>query len=169
MMHIKKLMLHNNRGSVLPDKDFINHVEAWRNVHPNEGVFGPIVKHTWQVDGWSYERLNLRNDGLYVLPDASGFLVCEKVDRADNLLLLDVYGKERMRLSVPWQLTRQPTPESAKYPSRFIGLTTPWDNPKTGEIGKFGVLAWVQYAGDYAFELDWQTGQFKWGYFLERG
>lgn len=104
-----------------------------------------------------------------VLPDASGFFLCEKVDRPDNLLLLDVYGKERMRLSVPWQLTRQPTPESAKYPSRFIGLTTSWNNPETGEIGKFGVLAWVQYAGDYAFVLDWKTGQFKWGYFLERG
>jgi len=82
MMHIKELMLHNNRGSVLPDKDFINHVKVWRNVHPNEGVFGPIVKHTWQVDGHYFERSNPRNDGLNELPDASGFLLCEQVDRA---------------------------------------------------------------------------------------
>jgi len=57
----------------------------------------------------------------------------------------------------------------AVCPSHFVGLTTPWDNPKTGEKGQFAVLAWVQYAGDYAFELDWKTGQFLWGYYLERG
>ncbi len=166
---ISKLTRHNNRGDSWPDKNFLEHLKEWDKTHQNQPTYGPIVRHTWQVDGQSYERLNPRNDGFYELPDASGFLLCEKVDRPDNLLLLDVYGKERMRLSVPWQLTRLPTPESAKYPTRFIGLTTPWANPKTGEVGKFAVLAWVQYAGDYAFELDWQTGEFKWGYFLERG
>lgn len=115
------------------------------------------------------ERKNPRNDYFRPLPDATGFLLCENVERADNLVLLDAYGKERMRLAVPWQLTHQPTSESAAYPSHFIGLTTPWDNPRTGEKGKFAVLAWVQYAGDYAFELDWRTGQFLWGYYLERG
>lgn len=95
--------------------------------------------------------------------------MCENVERSDNLLLLDSYGKERMRLSIPWQLTRQPTSLSAEYPSHFLGLTTPWDNPKTGEVGQFAVLAWVQYGGDYAFELDWRTGQFLWAYYLERG
>ncbi len=169
MSNVEKVLRHNNRGEVLPIENSDYYYNEWLKKHPGEFVFGLIVKHTWQVDGRSYERLNPRNDGLDVLPDASGFLLCEQIDRPDNLLLLDAYGKERMRLSVPWQLTRQPTPESSKYPSRFIGLTTPWDNPKTGEIGKFGVLAWVQYAGDYAFELDWHTGQFKWGYFLERG
>lgn len=169
MNKVEKLQRHNSRGDVLPSENSDYHYNEWLKKRPGEFVFGPIAKHTWQVDGRCLERLNPRNDGLDVLPDASGFLLCEKVDRPDNLLLLDVYGRERMRLSVPWQLTRQPTPESAKYPSHFVGLTTPWDNPKTGEIGKFGVLAWVQYAGDYAFELDWSTGQFLWGYFLERG
>lgn len=169
MNKIEKLLRHNRHSEVLPQENSDYFYSEWLKKHPGEFVFGPIVKHTWQVDGRNYERLNLRNDGFDVLPDTSGFLLCEKIERSDNLVLLDPYGQERMRLSVPWQLTRQPTPESAKYPTRFIGLTTPWDNPKTGEIGKFGVLAWVQYAGDYAFELDWQTGQFKWGYFLERG
>jgi hypothetical protein len=169
MKVVSNLFRHNDRGEALPAKDYVEHYEVWRKSHPHQPVFGPIVKHTWKVDGKEIERINLNNDPFYELPDSSGFLLCEQVDRPDNLLLLDVYGKERMRLSVPWQLTRQPTSESAKYPTRFIGLTTPWDNPKTGEVGKFGVLAWVQYAGDYAFELDWQTGQFKWGYFLERG
>lgn len=169
MSLVTDLIRHNNRGDALPDKDFLEHLKEWDKTHPNEPVFGPIAKHTWRVDGVSYERLNPRNDNFRIFPDSSGFLLCEKVDRPDNLVLLDVDGKERMRLSVPWQLTRDPHSESAAYPSHFVGLTTPWDNPKTGEVGQFAVLAWVQYAGDYAFELDWRAGQFRWGYFLERG
>jgi hypothetical protein len=169
MTQVINLLLHNHRGDTLPEKDFLIHLKEWRKSHPGEFVFGPIAKHTWQVNDQCYERLNSRNDGLEELPDSSGFLLCEKVDRIDNLLLLDAYGKERMRLSVPWQLTRDPHPEMAVYPSHFVGLTTPWDNPKTGEVGKFAVLAWVHYAGNYAFELDWHTGKFLWGYFLERG
>jgi hypothetical protein len=166
---VRNLSRHNSRGGILPTKDADFHYEEWRKKHPGEVVFGPITRHTWQVDGRAYDRLNSRNDGLYEFPDSTGFLLCEQVDRPDNLVLLDAYGKERMRLSVPWQLTRKPTPESAAFPSHFIGLTTPWDNPNTGEVGKFAVLTWVQYAGDYAFELNWNTGQFLWGYYLERG
>ncbi|MES2415262.1 MAG: hypothetical protein V4614_15780 [Pseudomonadota bacterium] len=125
---------------------------------------GPTVRHTWQVDGMSYERLNSRNGYLRMTPDASGFLLCEQEERSDNLVLLNAYGQERMRLTLPWQLTRSPTLEDAKYPSHFLGLTTPWDNTRTGEKGNFAVLAWMQCAGDYAFELDWRTGRFLWGY-----
>ncbi|WP_090143274.1 hypothetical protein [Limnohabitans sp. DM1] len=169
MKKVVDFLRHNSRNEVLPLENSDSHYNEWRKQHPTEFVFGPIVKHTWQVDGQGYERTNPRNDGLDVLPDQSGFLLCEKLDRNDNLVLLDAYGQEHMRLSVPWQLTRDPHPEMAAYPSHFVGLTTPWDNPKTGQQGKFAVLAWVQYAGDYAFELDWKTGQFLWGYFLERG
>lgn len=169
MTNVVNLIMYNNRGEKLPDENSDFHYAEWRKVHPGEVVFGPITKHSWQVDDVIHERLNPRNDGLDVLPDGSGFLLCEKVDRPDNLVLLDAHGEERMRLSVPWQLTRHPTPNSAAYPSHFVGLTTPWDNPKTGEAGKFAVLTWVEYAGNYAFELDWRTGQFLWGYYLERG
>ncbi|MDZ7922279.1 hypothetical protein [Rhodoferax sp.] len=166
---VSNLICHNNRGDFLPELTFTEDYEVWRRSNPDDPVFGPIVKHTWHVDGVQIERLNQRNDPLYELPDATGFLLCEHVERSDNLVLLDVYGKERVRLAMPWQLTQRPTSQSAGYPSRFLGLTTPWDNPKTGQLGKFAVLAWVEYAGDYAFELDWKTGQFLWGYFLERG
>lgn len=169
MSKIKYLARHNSRGEILPFEDADYHYNEWLKKHPGEFVFGPVAKHTWQVDSLRFERLNPRNDGLDMLPDASGLLVCENAERSDNLVLLDAFGKERMRLSVPWQLTRTPTPRSTAHPSRFIGLTTPWDNPATGEIGKFALLAWVQFAGDYAFELDWRTGQFLWGYYLERG
>ena len=137
--------------------------------NPKCNYRGPTTRHFWVVEGKPYQRLNPRNDYLRMLPDSTGFLLCENVERQDNLVLLDTCGKERMRLSVPWKLTKTPTPESAHYPSRFIGITTPWDNPETGEQGKFGVLAWMQYSGDYCFELDYTTGQFLWGYFLERG
>lgn len=169
MNSVQNILRYNNRGEVLPVDNADEHYRLWRNSHPGEIVFGPIVKRTWEFNGQSYERLTPDNEGLDPLPDRSGFLLCEKPDRNDNLVLLDAHGTEQMRLSVPWQLTRDPHPEMAAYPSRFIGVTTPWDNPKTGEVGKFAVLAWVHLAGDYAFELDWQTGKFLWGYFLERG
>lgn len=169
MRKISGLMRHNSQGEILPAENADSHYKEWLKQHPGQFVFGPITKHTWQVENVACERLNPRSDGLDVLPDGSGFLLSEKGERSDNLVLLDAHGKERMRLSVPWQLTRDPHPEMAAYPSHFLGLTTPWDNPQTGEEGKFAVLAWVQYAGDYAFELDWKTGQFLWGYFLERG
>lgn len=169
MNAVVSFFLHNDRGDALPGKDFTEHYELWRASHPREFVFGPIVKHTWQVNGVSYERVNPRHDEVDVLPDGSGLLLCEKLNRSDNLLLLDAFGKERMRLSVPWQLTRDPHPKMATYPSHFVGRTTPWANPTTEEEGKFALLTWVQYAGDYAFELDWKSGQFLWGYFLERG
>jgi filamentous hemagglutinin len=82
--------------------------------------------------------------------------------RSDNLVLLDAYGHERLRLSVPWQMTGSTNPDSGKYPTRFIGKTTPWENPATGEPGHYGVLAWVEYAGDYYFELDYRNGEFLW-------
>ena len=169
MSCISELLMVNSRGDVLPDKDFLGHLKIWESSQPTGTSFGPVLKYVWKADSSCYERLNARNDHFRPLPDASGFLLCENVERADNLLLLDAFGKERMRLAVPWQLTRQPDAKSAAYPSRFIGLTTPWENPKTGAQGKFAVLAWVQYAGDYAFELNWQTGEFLWGYYLERG
>ena len=127
--------------------------------------------HTWQVDEQTYERLNPRNDHLRVLPDASGFLLCENVERTDNLLLLDAYGKERMRLNVPVHMTGATHPDSFKYPTGFIGLTTPFPNPATGEKGKFGVKAYVEgfFEQAFYFELDYHTGEFLWCYRLQRG
>ena len=167
MSRVEKMLRHNSRGDSLPEVDFLDHFKGWQKDHPSEPVFGPTIRHTWEVEGVLFERLNPRHDYFRLLPDSSGFLLCEKAQRSDNLVLLDAYGHERLRLSVPWQMTGSTNPDSGKYPTRFIGETTPWENPATGEPGHFGVLAWVEYAGDYYFELDYRNGKFLWCKWLE--
>lgn len=171
MNHVENLMLYNNGGDVLPDENFLKHLKQWQKRHSDEFVFGPIVKHTWLADGVFCERKNPQNDHFRILPDASGFLLCENVKRSDNLLLLDAFGKERMRLDVPWRMTGATNPEYGKYPTGFIGLDTPYPNPDTGEEGKFGVKAYVEgfYGQAFYFELDYHAGRFLWCHRLERG
>lgn len=100
---------------------------------------------------------------FHLLPDSSGFLRFESGwDRSDNCLLLDAYGQERMRLTVPWELTGSTNPESAKPPTSFDNVSGPYVNPADGKRGEFGVTAWVACAGKYYFELDYRTGKFLW-------
>lgn len=142
----------------------------------------PLVRVTWMCDSKPFE-LNIKlRDGKALmsvskLPDSSGLICFEDRYAEDNCLLLDVYGNERMRLTVPWELTGNEgiPPEMRQHgkpkPKKmwFIGLATPWSHPKTGEPGKLGVTAHLEYGEgpydyhDYYFELDWQTGDFLWG------
>ncbi|OUL98742.1 hypothetical protein A8M77_30135 [Variovorax sp. JS1663] len=123
-----------------------------------------MVRYTWIVDGVEYERVdNTNHISLRELPDASGFICFESDWKPDNCLLLDVYGNERTRLTVPWQLTRPRNPESAKPPTSFARISSPYINPADGKEGRFGVEAWVEHAGQYYFELDYHAGQFLWG------
>lgn len=167
MSRIQSLLNYNDRGHSLPEEDFGEQVRIWHLNNPSERIFGPIVKHAWTIEGAKFERINPRNDALALLPDRSGLLLCEKINRTDNLVLLDTHGNERLRLAVPWQMTGSTHTESGRYPTRFIGPTTPWENPATGEPGHYGVLAWVEYAGDYYFELDYRNGKFLWCKWLE--
>lgn len=171
MSGVENLMLYNDKGDVLPDENFLEHIEQWRKQHPGEFVFGPIVKHSWLVNGQACERENPRSDHFRKLPDSSGFLLCENLKRSDNLLLLDAHGNERMRLDVPWRMTSATNPECGKYPTGFVGLSIPYPNPDTGQEGKFGVRASVAgfYGQAFYFELDYHTGAFLWCYRLQRG
>ena len=36
-------------------------------------------------------------------------------------------------------------------------------NVGTHNEGQFGVIAWIEYAGDFYFELDYHEGKFLWG------
>lgn len=67
-----------------------------------------------------------------------------------------------MRLTVPWQMTGSTSPESGQPPTSFENISAPYVNPADGKEGKFGVTAWVEYAGKHYFELDYHTGQFLW-------
>lgn len=127
----------------------------------NQGVF-EIDHYEWVGDG--KVLTHQRKHGLLVLvPDASGFLCFEGGYVPNNCTLLDAYGKERMRLSVPWQLTTANNPASNAPPTCFVGTSESYPKPADGKVGKFGVKAWVEYAGEYYFELDWKTGKFLWG------
>ncbi|MDO9053144.1 MAG: hypothetical protein Q7U37_04330 [Gallionella sp.] len=154
MKKIEAFSLHNTKGQSILEKDFSG--------NPNCTFYGPIVRYTWLLDGQQHEAL--RGGYWHVLPDANGFICFERNSPAqpDNCLLLDAYGKERMRLTVPWQMTGSTSPESGQPPTSFANISEPYVNPADGIKGKFGVTAWVEYAGKYYFELDYHTGQFLW-------
>ena len=161
MNKIENFTLHNNRG----DSVLNSNLEKWCDpTNPSNDIFGPVIRYSWVVDGVNYNKYNqpprlILNE----LPDASGFIGFEKGWEPDNCLLFDSIGDERMRLTVPWQLTESKNPESQKSPTSFAGVGAPCVNPSTGCLGLFGVDAWVEHAGMYYFELNYHSGQFLWG------
>ena len=162
MSKVKSFTLHNDRDLSIADSELLN----WRKYYPDDktDIFGPITKYSWLVNDAFYEAQKPKGQSWEILPDASGFIGFEKKRwEPDNCLLLDAYGKERMRLIVPWQLTHPKNPESAKPPTSFDNISEPYINPADGKQGEFGVTAWVEHAGKYYFELDYHSGQFLWG------
>lgn len=161
MSRIENFTLHNDRGQTVLASNLL----TWKDdLHHPSGIFGPVLKHSWQVDDQTYERLNPRNDGMGVLPRFAGFIVFESAWKPDNCLLLDVYGKERMRLTVPRHLTGglvDPSYETGAGTFCYV-CSTPYVNPKTGVQGQFGVEAYVE-EGRFYFELNYHTGEFLWG------
>lgn len=124
---------------------------------------GEVVQYEWRV---GEDRLSVPPSKWSfvpaVLPDGSGFIGFEPTWSPDNCVLLDAYGRERMRLTVPWQMTGSKDPASGRSPTSFALTSAPSINPKTGQPGAFGVTAWVELAGMYYFELDYHTGEFLW-------
>lgn len=157
-MQVKKFMMHNEREQSVLFSELL----TWRDpCNPSNDIFGPVVKYTWEVDGLIYHSAL---DAYYLLlPDASGFICIEKNWRPDNCVLLNAQGNERIRLTVPWELTEQNNPASATEPTSFINVSAPYLCPLNDKVGDFGVTAWVEYAGKYYFELDYRTGKFLWG------
>lgn len=166
------LTLHNNRGHSILSTD----LRAWREPVTNSEIFGPVIAYSWLVDG-EEKRIDDPQSQLSVklLPDSSGFICFAQEAKHDNCLLLDAYGKERLRLTVPWELTGIDVYAEARawlknqgkpyVPPEmyFCTISGPYVNPLDGKMGQFGVTAWIEYAGMYYFELDYHTGQFLWG------
>lgn len=150
---------YNNRGQAVLLSEFNN----WRDPVTGSEIFGPVTAYSWEVNGAEKRIDDLKSKLLiHLLPDASGFICFESDSKPDNCILLDAYGKERIRLTVPWQMTGSTSPESGQPPTCFENISTPYINPTDGKEGQFGVTAWVEYAGKYYFELDYHTGQFLW-------
>lgn len=161
MIKVEAFTLHNGRGqSVLRCA-----LNGWVDeINPGNDIFGPVLRYSWLVGDERYEICDAASDlNLNELPDATGFIGFEAGWKPNNCVLFDVFGKERMRLTVPWKLTRPQNPESAKPPTTFVGVSPPFVNPSDAGEGRFGVNAWVEHAGTYYFEFDYHTGQFLWG------
>jgi len=160
MSTITCLKKHNNRGQSVLFSEY----RDWKDPRTGSDIFGPVISYSWNVDDMEnhFHDPGSQN-ALHLLPNASGFICFEIEWKPNNCLLLDAYGNERMRLTVPWQLTRPKNPESAKPPTSFANISGPFVNPADGKVGQFGVTAWVEHAGKYYFELDYPSGQFLWG------
>lgn len=155
---VSAFTLHDSMGKAMLDTDWLK----WTEEH-GQG-FGPTVFYSWNVGIHSNRaEANRRKETWEVLPDASGFICIQSEWAPDNCVLLDAYGKERIRLTVPWQLTKPKNPKSANPPTSFSTTSAPYVNPADGKEGIFGVTAWVEHAGKYYFELDYFNGQFLWG------
>ncbi|MGJ7580838.1 hypothetical protein ACSFA3_11715 [Variovorax sp. RHLX14] len=155
---ISDFTLHDAMGNVMLDKDWLN----WLEEH-GQG-FGPTIFYSWNV-GKDQNRAHAdrKKETWEVLPDKSGFICIQSEWIPNNCVLLNAYGKERMRLTVPWQLTKPQNPKSADPPTSFALVSDPYINPADGKPGQFGITAWVEHAGKYYFELDFHSGQFLWG------
>lgn len=164
---VKDFTWHGTEGYAVLASDWL----AWVNSRnekegygPHNGYgFGKLTHYTWVVNN---ERVSAPVDAeknLHLLPDASGFICIERPQLPNNCTLLDAFGKERMRLTVPWQLTTANNPASNAAPTSFWGISEPYVNPADGKRGQFGVKAWVEFGGEYYFELDYKSGQFLWG------
>lgn len=128
----------------------------------------PLTRLTWICDSKPFAlNVNIKDGksqlSLSKLPDSSGFICFERDWVPNNCLLLDAYGKERVRLTVPVELSGSTNPDSAKAPTSFENVSEPYTNPTDGRKGRFGVTAWIEHAGKYYFELDYRTGKFLWG------
>lgn len=144
---IENLCIHGDGGEVIPYSDFLE----WVKSH------GRGVREThlsWTIDGEHKELETGALLNVVELPDSSGFICFESQRDTENCYVLDAYGCQRYRLTVPWQLTRYDVPKEARRWFR---------GPSTHPDGRFGVTAWIEYAGDFYFELNYQAGSFLWG------
>jgi len=158
---ITNFTLHNAMGEAVRAAELIDwslKQKPWRAFNTS--------RYSWEVNGRRFESPN--NSYWCELPDASGFICFESEWKSDNCRLLDAYGKEIRRLTVPWDLTGLNIPKDAVM--CFKNVSEPCKNPKDGKLGQFGVSAWIEgsgsggYAeGDWYFELDYHTGKFLWG------
>jgi len=148
---ISRFTMHDDAGhSVLRSKWL-----DWVEENNGPGKFGVVTHYSWEVDGEEIRvAVDIGKVLWHELPDASGFICFESDFAPDNCYVLDVYGKQRYRLTVPWTLTGYEVSLNEKMWFRNVGEHVE---------GSFGVTAWIEGAGDFYFELDYHGGIFLWG------
>lgn len=109
MKKVEAFTLRNDRNQNVLKKDLLDWKDA---LNPNNDIFGPVITYSWPVGEQDFEAPY--NGYWCELPDASGFICFERERKSDNCVLLDAYGEKRIRLSVPWQLTRHRNPDSGE-------------------------------------------------------
>lgn len=169
---VRNFTMHGSAGySVLRSKWFDwleDHQRLEGANHENGFGFGQTTHYSWEVEK---QQITIEAEsGKYwcQLPDDSGFIVFDGKRNTDNCVLLDAFGKERIRLTVPYELTGLDIHKDTEM--WFKNISTPYKNPKDGRVGKFGVSVWIEgtgsggyLEGDWYFELDYHTGKFLWG------
>ena len=169
---IRDFTIHGSSGHSVLNSKWLDWIAEHQNkpgcTYDNRYGFGRGTHFSWYVGDERIERAVDKWIYVHELPDASGFIGFEKDWKPDNCLLFDAYGKERMRLTVPWELTGRQIPKDAVM--TFKNVSAPCINPQDGKVGQFGVSAYIEgsgsggYAeGDWYFELDYHTGKFLWG------
>lgn len=156
---VEEFSWHDPEGNII----FHTAWKQWLDEHNGIG-FGPVVQYSWTVDGVPCSTpIDQRKENWELLPDSSGF-ICTETSRwePNNCSLLDALGHERMRLTVPWEMTGAANSISGTSPTSFAGVSEPYRNMISNESGQFGLKAWVEHAGMYYFELDFSSGQFLW-------
>jgi hypothetical protein len=145
--YIEGLLIHGKLGETIPYHSFLDWVKI--NKRGIEQLY-----LSWLVDGEQKKLTTGKSLMASPLPDNSGLICFDEGFIKDGCYVIDAYGQFQYRLTVPWELTNRDVPKDAKMWFRNVGKHVD---------GQFGVIAWIEYAGDYYFELDYHTGKFLWG------
>lgn len=169
---LRDFTMHGSSGHSVLRSKWLDWVAAHQGLEGSDREngfgFGHMTHYSWYVGDEKIEMPFVQWDYWCELPDASGFIIFQSKRNTDNCVLRDAYGKDRMRLTVPLQLTGLDIPKDVEM--WFKNISDPYKNPKDGQVGIFGVTAWVEGSGsggylegDWYFEFDYHTGTFLWG------
>lgn len=163
-MLIHNFVKHDSRGLDIPENnpfDPFDPSDERSKQYPGVLQIGRV---TWEDESGRSYSLNAKDLFVQILPDRSG-LICLESNRQGSkfetsmqtaAFILNTDGSLRCRLEVPTELTGRDVPASA---SKSFG----WIEKSSIGEARYGLVASIEYAGDYYFELNYHTGEFLWG------
>jgi len=149
---VERFTLHNDRGQSVLEAEL---VKLSLSQDPSKRVYGPFIRYSWQVNGQQFESSGAGS--LCLLPDASGFILIEDDWKPDNAVLLDAYGKDRMRLTVPRELI----PWMDDSSIRSAGFLWIGPSKEDGQCTLIGTADDILAGfGDFGCDFDYVNGVF---------